>query len=79
MALFNISLTKKQTAILRPLFDRLETEKFGKPGAVIMQCCRKPGVGITGYAHGGYLSHECAKKVHALMLKYGKKEGKEEE
>lgn len=68
MALFELSLTKKQVAILQPLFDRLETEKAGKPGAVIMQCYRMEK-SKTGYAKGGYLSHGCAKKVCALISK----------
>ena len=71
MALFKLSLTKGQVAILQPLFDRLGMEKPGKPGAVIMQCYQvgeKRGRSkITGYAEGGYLSHECAEKVQALI------------
>ena len=67
MALFELSLTKKQVTILQPLFDRLKTEKPRKPGAVIMQCYQMGKSETTGYAEGGYLSHECAEKVQALI------------
>ena len=79
MALFELSLTKKQMTILRSLFDRLETEEFGKPGAVIMQCFRDGKSGTIGHAHGKYLSHKCAKKVDAIIVSHGEKKGRKKE